>query len=57
MSKASEYKMRILRACTAALAATAILAIFASAAQALPAGTCATWRVGASGFGRFIGSV
>jgi hypothetical protein len=38
MSKASEYKMRILRACTAALAATAILAIFASAAQALPAG-------------------
>jgi len=38
MSKASEYKMRILRACTAALAVTAIFAAFASAAQALPAG-------------------
>jgi hypothetical protein len=38
MSKASEFKMRILRACTAALAATAIFAAFASAAHALPAG-------------------
>lgn len=38
MSKASEYKMRILRACTAALAATAIFAAFAAAAHALPAG-------------------
>jgi hypothetical protein len=38
MSKASEYKMRILRACTAALAVTAIFAVFASAAHALPAG-------------------
>jgi hypothetical protein len=38
MSKAREYKMRILRACTVALAATAIFAVFASAARALPAG-------------------
>jgi hypothetical protein len=38
MSKASEYKMRILRACSAAFAVTAIFAVFASAAHALPAG-------------------
>jgi hypothetical protein len=38
MSKASDYKMRILRACTAAFAVTAIFAVFASAAHALPAG-------------------
>ena len=38
MSKASEYKMRILRACSATLAVTAIFAVFAAAAHALPAG-------------------
>jgi hypothetical protein len=38
MSKASEYKMRILRACSAAFAAMAIFAVCASAAHALPAG-------------------
>lgn len=38
MSKASEQKMRILRAFSAALAVTAICAVFASAASALPAG-------------------
>ena len=38
MSKASEYKMRILRAWGAALAVTAIFAVSASAAHALPAG-------------------
>jgi polysaccharide biosynthesis protein PslG len=38
MSKASEYKMRILHACSAALAVMAVSAVFASAAQALPAG-------------------
>jgi hypothetical protein len=38
MSKAREYKMRILRACSAAFAVMAIFAVFASAAQALPAG-------------------
>jgi hypothetical protein len=38
MSKAREYKMRILRACSAAFAAVAIFATFAAGAQALPAG-------------------
>jgi hypothetical protein len=38
MSKAREYKMRILRACSAAFAVTAIFVVFASAAHALPAG-------------------
>jgi hypothetical protein len=38
MSKAKEYKMRILRACSAAFAAVAIFATFAAGAQALPAG-------------------
>jgi len=38
MSKASEYKTRLLRACGASLALVAVFAVFSPAAQALPAG-------------------